>query len=259
MLYKYACQMARQLENRIKKLENQLKILPEGKLYCARDGQSFKWYQHTDKKNIYLGKKQRHLAEMLAKKKYLTLLKDDLTHEKRAVDFYLRHHQTRPWKSEQFLIEKPQYQQFLHQFLKPSSVELQEWVNAPYLKNNSHPQHLIHNTPGGINVRSKSEALIAMVLYNNQIPFRYECALNLGDVTFYPDFTILHPETKEIFYWEHFGIMDSSTYSQKTFQKLQTYSMHNIYPTIQLITTYETKAHPLTLETIDKIVKDYFQ
>ena len=35
------------------------------------------------------------------------------------------------------------------------------------------------------------------------IPFRYECALTLGNTTVYPDFTIMHPNTGELIYREH--------------------------------------------------------
>lgn len=71
-------------------------------------------------------------------------------------------------------------------------------------------------------------------------------------------FTIRHPKTGEVFYWEHFGLMDNPTYSKNAYSKLQLYTNHGIIPSIQLITTYETKEHPLTAETIEKIVENYF-
>lgn len=259
MLYNYACKELKQLEKRISHLESQLRQFPEGKIYCVRDGKYFKWYHHTSEKDYYLGKKKRHLAELLARKMYFTLLREDLIHEKRAIEFYLRHHQLRPWKSERLMTEKPQYQKLLQPFFNSDSRKFQEWANASYTQNPLCQEQLIHSTPTGIHVRSKSEALIAMVLYNNRIPHRYECALQLGETVFYPDFTIIHPKTGQIYYLEHFGMIDNPVYSQKAFQKLQVYSDHGIYPTINLITTYETKDHPLTLDTIDRIVKDYFQ
>jgi len=97
-----------------------------------------------------------------------------------------------------------------------------------------------------------------MFLFVNKIPFRYECMLHLGENAIFPDFTIRHPKNGEIFYWEHFGLMDNPSYSSKAFSKLQLYSTYKIIPSIQLITTYETKEHPLTMETVEKIVKDYF-
>ena len=100
--------------------------------------------------------------------------------------------------------------------------------------------------------------MIASYLYTKKIPFRYECALRCGETVFYPDFTIRHPKTGQLFYWEHFGLMDDVDYSKKAYSKLQTYTSHGIIPTIQLITTYETKEHPLSIEAVEEIVNYYF-
>lgn len=97
-----------------------------------------------------------------------------------------------------------------------------------------------------------------MLLFVNKIPFRYECSLVLGEVTLYPDFTIRHPHNGTTFYWEHFGLIDNASYSANAFSKLQLYATHKIYPSIQLITTYETKEHPLTTDTVEKIISDFF-
>ena len=259
MIYDQACKEAKRLGKQITKINSQLKKLPDGKLYCSRDGSHFKWYHHTPEKDHHLGRKKRRLIEALAKKKYLLLLKDDLEHEQRAIQFYLRHHQMRPWKSEQLIIEKPQYQEFLSSVFKLKSQEFEEWTNASFPTNTQNQTLLVHDTPTHVKVRSKSEALIAMVLYNHKIPWRYECELQLSLHTYYPDFTILHPKTGDIYYWEHCGMIDNPTYNQYAFQKMQVYCNNGIYPSINLITTYETKEHPLTLDTIEKVVQEYFE
>ena len=97
-----------------------------------------------------------------------------------------------------------------------------------------------------------------MHLYTRKIPYRYECILHLGDSILYPDFTIMHPRTYKLYYWEHFGLMDNADYMQTAFSKLQLYGSHGIIPSIQLITTYETKDHPLSSEDIEKIIEYYF-
>lgn len=136
--------------------------------------------------------------------------------------------------------------------------ELDEWQQQIFLKNEKYPEQLIHNTYSGNMVRSKSEVLIDMVLHENRIPFRYECLLELGDVEVFPDFTIRHPKNGELFYWEHFGMMDNANYSKNAISKLQLYVSNGIIPSIQLITTYETKEKPLNTEMIQKIVDYYF-
>jgi hypothetical protein len=72
--------------------------------------------------------------------------------------------------------------------------------------------------------------MIDMVLYVHKIPFRYECALSLGEATLFPDFTIRHPKTGEVFYWEHFGLIDNSEYAKNTYAKLQLYTNYGIIP-----------------------------
>lgn len=136
--------------------------------------------------------------------------------------------------------------------------ELLNWANSPYETNPTHKENLIHKTASGHLVRSKSEALIDTFLSKHTIPFRYECLLPLNGVSVYPDFTIRHPRTGEFFYWEHFGRMDDPAYSQKACSKLQAYTSNGILPSVHLITTYETKEHPLTSDLIERIIQYYF-
>ena len=45
-------------------------------------------------------------------------------------------------------------------------------------------------TDAGERVRSKSELVIANLLYKNNIPYMYECPLKINNNTVYPDFTV---------------------------------------------------------------------
>lgn len=140
----------------------------------------------------------------------------------------------------------------------PQSEELRLWASAPYEQNPFAPEKRIHPSSSGYLLRSKSEANIYSFLYENKIPFRYEASLILGKHTIYPDFTIRHPITGEIYYWEHFGKMDDPDYAQKAFAKIAEYNAHGIIPTVNLIMTFETKSRPLGIYTIHKIATDYF-
>ena len=74
----------------------------------------------------------------------------------------------------------------------------------------------------------------------------------------FPDFTVRHPQSGEFYIWEHFGKIDIPSYAQNSFQKMQLYTSSGYIPTINLITTYETKEHPLTAKKIEDIVQQYF-
>ena len=97
-----------------------------------------------------------------------------------------------------------------------------------------------------------------MALYTNKIPYRYECKLTLGNVVIYPDFTIRHPRTGEVFYWEHFGMMDVPQYAKSAADKIMLYTQNQIYPDEKLITTYETKEQPIDTGKIQKLIAYYF-
>ena len=131
-------------------------------------------------------------------------------------------------------------------------------MTTPYNKNASHPEALIHKGIANTYLRSKSEVLIDMALRKYSIPFRYECELVLNDSIIFPDFTIRHPHTGLYLYWEHFGLMDSLSYTDRAVSKLRLYTSNGITPGINLITTYETKNNPLTMQTIEKTIEFYF-
>lgn len=97
-----------------------------------------------------------------------------------------------------------------------------------------------------------------MALFTAKIPHRYECELRLGHTIIYPDFTLRHPRTGKVYYWEHFGLMDNPAYCKKMANKLELYANNGIIPSINLITTYETVKQPLSPETINQIIETYF-
>lgn len=257
-IYERMLSERQRLTAELQSLQEQLQNLPEGKIFCTRNGNHYKWYHSDGKKQTYIPKKNRLLAEQLSIKKYLLLRIQETLHEINAIDFYLRHHISNPSQAELMLTSHPEYQELLSPYFQPQVQVHQEWMNVPYDRNMKYPEHLIHKSSSGNMVRSKSEALIDMILHINNIPFRYECALQLGESTIYPDFTILHPHKMKIYYWEHMGLMDNPFYAQKVPSKLQLYISNNIIPGIQLITTYETKDNPLSVEMVKGIVDYYF-
>ncbi len=245
--------ISRKIEEGLEQISN----LPQGEIYITKNKNRIKWYITNEKKTKYLPKSEKITAEKLVKKKYLKLKIEELEKEKKACSNLLKNYSAISYKSDKIL-SNPTYYQLLKPFISENKVNIEEWSNSDYIKNTNHPEHLKHSTPSGNVVRSKSEAMIDTALFHNKIPYRYECLLEIGDDFFFPDFTILHPITGKVYYWEHFGMMDNTSYSFKTFSKLQIYCLNNIIPSVNLITTYETKDNPLNMLQIEKIIKEYF-
>ena len=256
-IYQDVLSEKQRLEKEIKSIQEQLCQLPEGKLNCVHNGNRIKWFHSDGHSQTYIPKTQKEYAKQLAMRTYLTKLEKDDENELEAIDFYLRHSAENRRKVLR-LVADPAYQELLEPYFRPESKEFLSWANSPYNKNNKYPEQLKYKTCKNEYVRSKSEALIAMVLYMNKIPYRYECELKLGDVIVYADFTIRHPRTGELFYWEHFGMMDVPKYSRSVAEKIVLYMQNHIQPNMQLITTYETNEQPLDTGRIQELINTYF-
>ena len=98
-LYERIQKEQRRLREKIDLIKKELKALPEGKLICSQNGNRVKWYVSDGHRKVYIPKRNRAFAEQLAKKKFLTLALEDLSHELRALDFYLSHHSKHTGKS----------------------------------------------------------------------------------------------------------------------------------------------------------------
>jgi ATP-dependent exoDNAse (exonuclease V) alpha subunit len=80
----------------------------------------------------------------------------------------------------------------------------------------------IHRTLTSEMVRSKSEVIISNMLFERDIPFRYEVPLFAPDGSFYlPDFTVTW--AGETWYWEHLGMMDRDEYRASWARKKEWY------------------------------------
>ena len=141
------------------------------------------------------------------------------------------------------------YRPFILSYLYQLYAEIINWYEGEFHSNPDHPEALQFPVKLGYKVRSKSEVLAANRLYEEGILFHYEERLLDGQEV-YPDFYI--PITySERYAWEHFGAMDKDNYFHRTRGKILNYLDHQWLPGINMITTYETRQHPLTEELVD--------
>ena len=108
----------------------------------------------------------------------------------------------------------------------------------------------LYKTDRGEYVRSKSEKIIADMLYQNSIPYQYEALLELGCTTVFPDFTILDLNTRNTVYWEHLGLASDEEYAVKNFYKLAKYESSNYKLGEDLLITQEAEDMPLDIELV---------
>ena len=184
MFYQEILKRKKVLENQIQQLKQKLAQYPAGHMICVRNGKYIKNIHVHDGIQTNIPKKNINLVKELAEKKYFSAHLEDLLNEQSAVNTFLEHYQPYPSKTQQ-LMNHPIYQKVITSSMTPLSDELEKWAKDSYEKNPAYPEQLRHSCLSGQKVRSKSEVLIAQALFLHQIPFRYECALKLNDLTFF--------------------------------------------------------------------------
>ena len=138
---------------------------------------------------------------------------------------------------------------FTNLFEKPNIVEYSKQY---------YEQALIHRTLKGDLVRSKSEVIIANMLYEEGIEYEYEKELDLGDDGIrIPDFTIEDAESGLCFYWEHCGMLGNKRYSKKWNEKQEVYRRHGIVEGENLIVSKDALNGSIDSAEIKALIDKY--
>ena len=116
---------------------------------------------------------------------------------------------------------------------------------------------LKHRTAHGEMVRSKSEVIIADILYKLGIPYVYEKKLKTREGAVYPDFTIRHPYEGNTYYLEHAGMLDKADYAADFCVKLSKYKSIGVSEDNYLIVTAEDKGN-IDSNFVEKLLKSKF-
>ena len=259
-----------QLSSAIHYDESIVKNLPDGKLNCTHNGRYIKWFLSDGNNISYIHKKDRQLASKLALKKFLLSRIED---NKRLLSTYKQCNSTNiqselllkdndfrklltdyPENSKHIYCNRDLFRDFHNEQFQPV---IDSWLSEEYNHNEAYPQALKHPCPSGNVVRSKSEAMIDLLLNQYGIPYRYECELKLDNISFYPDFTLFNPVSGQLVYWEHFGMMDDPQYSLNASRKISRYIAGNIIPGINLIMTFETSSNPLSGVITESKIEEY--
>lgn len=134
---------------------------------------------------------------------------------------------------------------------------VKEWKDQEFSQKSSWGTDQGLVTEQGETVRSKSELIIANLLYRLGIPYRYECALYLeGYGTVHPDFTILSVRNRTEIIWEHLGKMDDPDYARDNVKKIKAYQKNGYIPGKNLIITMETSESVLDIQTIKDLIEN---
>ena len=251
-----------QLEHNIKVLEKRVAQYPAGVLqigHCKGTTQYYYRDEHrnqTEKRNHYIKKEDRKIAELLAQKDYDQKLLKNLTEKYRYlktalgkyeqsdyVEIYEKLHQDRKKLVTPLYISNEEY-----------AKQWQDvtWQKKPFAEGTAEIY-----TVKGERVRSKSEKILADYFEREGIPYRYEYPVRLsGSKIIHPDFMLLNIHTRKEYYLEHLGLMDNPEYAANAVSRIEEMARNGIVQGNNLLLTAETSKHPLNMGFVQKLIEE---
>ncbi len=228
--------------------ERALASAPPGHLRLSCRSGRPQYYQITEDSSSggrYLSKKNTAGISELAQKDYNEKLCTSIRAEIRAIDRYLK--SCPDVSAEDIYSHLPEpRQRLVVPVIETEEEFVEEWISRPYAGKEFHESSPEFYTAKGERVRSKSEVIIADMLYHKNIPYKYECPLYLeGMGIVYPDFTVLDVIERKEVYWEHMGRMDDPEYVDSAIRKWSCYIQNDHFEGTDMIYTYETREVPL--------------
>lgn len=240
-LYDLTAEEIKYLDKLIEKTQESLSHAPKGTLNIDRSSGHAEYYMRltgSEVKRVYIAKYNLALAKALAQKDYdkklLKKLKERRTALARCASA------CPPWSPDSVYYGLSKERQSLVVPVVTTDVQFaQEWQDTPYTGKGFADDSGSYYTERGERVRSKSEVIIANLLYHMEIPYRYEFPLKTGEKILYPDFTVLDVKRRRIIFAEHFGMIDNPEYAKNFLWKINFYAVNGIIQGKNLITTFE--------------------
>ncbi len=243
--------------------ETALEKAPPGKIHVSKTPYGVQYFLRNDsseKSGKYIRRSETSKIRKYLQKAYDEKILKLVTSETESLKKLLS-------KTEN-IVDKVQetyskYPQEVKELVMPIDVSdedyAKKWIDTPY-EGKAIPDYLPYfETKRKERVRSKSELNIANALADRDIPYKYECPLQLSNgMTIYPDFTVLDVKRRRVTYWEHRGMMDDKEYARNSVQRLKTMMGDEIFIGEKLIITEETSTNPLGTNEINAIIKKFF-
>lgn len=251
--------MERELKKQMK-LEQQcrqrLAALPEGKLQLVTV-KGKKYYRRLeDGEYVYVGKQERSdIGKLQHRRFWETMLKNVKINQKLIKDYL---HYWRSTDPAEVMACLPKAYQCEVSSVFPKAADFDGWATSPYDKSEVRPDKLRHKTLKGDLVRSKSEAIIANLLYDRKIPYRYEENLLLENELIAPDFKIAVRTENRFKLLEHCGMIDDVIYRERFKRKLVLYLLNGYIPWRDVFFTFDTVDGSIDTGAIQQMIENYF-
>ena len=250
------------LYSQMEQLEKSLAKMPDGNiLVCPGNTvNSFRYYNRKtpqDKRGEYLHKDDDLLKKQLATKKYTIETIKNISAEIKKLE-KIQHMGISDAIINSYRNAHPGVKKYIDPIAVDDETYIKMWKYIPYEGLGfSKDDTTEYYSNLGERMRSKSEVSIANLLILNNIPYKYECPIDIAySEKLYPDFTILDIKRRQIKYWEHLGRMGDMSYVSKNLWKLDEYKRAGIYLGINLYLTFESSNSPMGTNEPKRIIAE---
>ena len=252
------------MEKMLAKIDAFLRDAPEGCLkWQNKNGKTY-YYKQYEKNNKwdrkYIKKDEMLQAQLLAQKHYYVHAKGIVENQLNVLQQFIKNYSDD--ELERFYAKLSGERKCLVEPLCMSVEDkVKKWKEEVYEQTTMYSQYLRFETEQGELVRSKSEVIIANILYQNKkyLLYKYERPLEImseGKMkTIYPDFTIINTVTGKIVYWEHAGRMDDPYYVNDFVKKMNDYMTNGFLPGRDVLLSFEPQENPLDIGVVKRLLK----
>ena len=254
----------------IKTVEKSKAISVSGTLYCIKQHGRVRFYikEPNDSRLHYQSEEKETRIKSLARKTYATMLlntaKKEQSQLSKCLDILGSETNGEDFDKADIDLVYDNLNEGIRNNVSPSRFTdegyAQRWQEEKYY-NRWMKSDYSFETPRGEKVRSKSEWMIACMLAEAGVPYRYEEIVAVSPefkLFFHPDFTVLNKRTRKVYYWEHFGRMDDPKYIEESFMpKMNDYYNFEFLPGEKLLMTFESKHHPLDTTQVKRLIENY--
>lgn len=254
-----AVKTVKEYDAMIAKLEGALQKLPDEPIctrkrsgyyeYCIRKkDEDGKWHEK------YLSAKDIEYIKQCCEAAYFRKLIPVLKKERGVLQNFLK--QFNPDEKYDVWASLPDgYKELTPQVVRNKKEKCTAWEQGEFEANPMQIPGARYVSKKGEVMRSRIELIVADMLFDLGVSYRYECRLDLASDYVFPDFTIMHPESLELYYIEIFGMMDDPKYENDAFRKISKYAASDVYS--HLIMFFDHKDAPISpvhiRHTLEKI------
>lgn len=241
---------------------------PDGYLQILGNKNTDQYYYHTsaeNKKRIYISKKEMDFIRALAQKNYdqkFLAAAAELERKMKSSRIlwdYSNMHDFYQFLGSVYEDLSPARQKLVIPYVMPDEMYIKTWQSVEYTGKSFKSDAPVILSRRGERVRSKSEKIIADMLLEMKLPYRYEYPIvtrKLGTV--YPDFTLLDYWNRQIVLLEHFGKMQDADYCNRNLTKIEIYEEEGWHLGESFLFTMESDKHIINMQHFERLIQKRF-